>query len=198
MKKRIFYLIVIVIAIAIWISRYININAYWESTIPENYKTTTYSMDEVVHLGDNFMRYGIKANGCSLVVTDFEIIEYDKYLLRAVPLIETSYPPEKLIIVDLLLRNNGTAANKIDLGAFLLHGIDQVFLSNNELIAQMNPILNNSTEILLSPDAEQRLLLFFNIREHNLSKVTFNNIDNYDMNLMVTVYPERKEVIVQS
>lgn len=198
MKKRIFYLIVIVIAIAIWISRYININTYWESTIPENYKTTTYSMDEVVHLGDNFMRYGIKANGCSLVVTDFEIVEYDKYLLRAVPLIEISYPPEKLIIVDLLLRNNGTAANKIDLGAFLLHGIDQVFLSNNELIAQMNPILNNSTEILLSPDAEQRLLLYFNIREHNLSKVTFNNIDNYDMNLMVTVYPERKEVIVQS
>ena len=79
MKKTTKWILIIVIAIllvSVWSWRYISLNEYWESTIPEEYSETVFSIGETVVFGEDIFL----PEGYALCVNSIDLQDYPERL----------------------------------------------------------------------------------------------------------------------
>lgn len=200
MKKRIICAAVVLALAAAWVWRYVSLNNYWKSTIPDNYVTERYAIGDTVAFEDNNIQYKVQAEGYSLRVDGFQIADYETYMAENHITLEPKHPnpPDKIALVTVTLFNEGnTEEIPINFADFALYGIDQMFSLDYTLTPAMNPVLQGYTGTRLQAGGEHQFVLVYAIYKMYLSNSTWANLDGYDMYFRVTAYPETKEVKVQ-
>lgn len=201
MKKKILCVAAVAVLLAgAWIWRYISLNRYWESTIPDNYVTEEYAIGDTVAFGDNNIVYKVKADGYALRVDDFRICEYTDFIEEngITPDLRFFTPPERVGLLRITLFNESNGAeDPVDFLNFALFGIDMYFNHDYTLTSAMNPVLQGSTGTRLRVGEECSFVLVYDFREFFLSGTVWNNLEDYDLYFRVTSYPVTQDVKVQ-
>lgn len=198
--KRFGIIIVIIALCVLWAVRYINLNAKY---INRHIETIEFKIGEVVTFDEDYIAWGMNANGYSLRVDDFRIIEYDEsILLLPSTNIDVAYndympTPERVGLVTITLLNDYSDAEGIWLPELILHGIDMYSDLNLELLSVLNPILNDSLGVTLFPNTEHSFILPYNLRKMHYNSHTWSNMDDREFLLQITRFPKTKEIVVQ-
>lgn len=198
MKKRYIVLVITLLLVAAgWIWRYNSLNKYYKD-ISADTKKVIYDICDVVPFEDDRMEGWKQANGYSLKVDRFEIVDSQDFIDKIGFAPNDAYfPCEKIAVVYITLFNEESDADGIMLTELSLCGIDQVLNLNWDLLLAANPILEGNMGIKLAHNSECGLILPFSLFEKYFSGVTWNNIDNYELFLELTIYPAQKKVKVQ-
>lgn len=198
MKKNTKWILIICavfLLIAGWTWRYISLNEFWKSTIPDEYTKTVFSIGETVTFGKDIFL----PEGFALRANDFTTVDYNDYLADNNIFLERTptNPPDKLALIGITLSNVGSEEKGIGLMDFSLHGIDAFFSANLDLLAASNPILGGNVGVTLRPGESCDFVLVYEIRDEYLSRHTWNNFDSYALYLTTTVYPAQQEIKIQ-
>lgn len=198
MKKRYIVLVITLLLVAAgWIWRYNSLNKYYKD-ISADTKKVIYDIGDVVPFEDDRMEGWKQANGYSLKVDRFEIVDSQDFIdmVGFIPN-DAYFPCEKIAVVYITLFNEESDAAGIMLTELSLYGIDQVLNLNWDLLLAANPILEGNMGIKLAHNSECSLILPFSLFEKYFSGATWNNIDDYELFLELTIYPAQKKVKVQ-
>lgn len=106
------------------------------------------------------------------------------------------YKPEKLALCYITLSKETSEDLGVMLTELKLHGIDQVVGMDWDLLLKLNPILEGNYGIALLDYSECELILPFDLYQDFFSAHTWNNIDEYEMFLRMTIWPEEIKVKV--
>ena len=198
MKKRYVVLVIVLLLISVgWVWRYSSLNKYYKDISADTEKII-YDIGDVVPFEDDRMEGWNQANGYSLKVDRFEIVDSQDFIdkIGFTPN-DTYFPSEKIAVVYITLFNEESDADGIMLTELSLCGIDQVLNLNWDLLLAANPILEGNMGIKLAHNSECGLILPFSLFEKYFSGATWNKIDNYELFLELTIYPAQKKVKVQ-
>ena len=198
MKKRYIVLVITLLLVAAgWIWRYNSLNKYYED-ISSDTEEVIYDIGDVAPFEDDRMEGWKQANGYSLKVDRFEIVDSQDFIDKIGFAPNDAYfPCEKIAVVYITLFNEESDADGIMLTELSLSGIDQVLNLNWDLLLAANPILEGNMGIELAHESECSLILPFSLFEKYFSGATWNKIDNYELFLELTIYPAQKKVKVQ-
>lgn len=194
--KRGVLVVIFVFLAAVWIWRYISINAFYNAYAKS--EREVYAIGEIVPFGSDYLNKGVSAEGYSLRVDSFEIVDYEAYAERVGCSTNSSFrKPEKLGIVYLTLFNDNSSAEGVMLTDFSLHGIDNYVGMNWELLLSANPVLQGNLGIALSPNTSYTLVMPFELSRPVFSAHTWSSIDEYVFFFHMTSYPTEKDIRVQ-
>lgn len=195
-KKRIF-LIVVVCALAIaWTIRYVSLNKYWRAVLPGECKIVIFNIGEEVPFENNIMvSPNIYAKGASITVNNVQILDYQSFIEdNQIGQNRTPNRNAKLVVVlDVTFENKGEDDVTINVMDYYLHGIDQYFTVDANIMEMINP----NVIIELQTGVKFEAVLIYPISENRLSRQTWKNFDKYSLYLMATIHPERKEIKIQ-
>lgn len=199
MNRRLKYvslLVVTLILVGAWASRYVSLNNYYKS-LSDNTREV-YDINVIVPLEDDYINKGMKADGYSIRVDGFEIVEYESYVKSLSTDIPTAaLTPEKLGLVYITLYNAESDAPGIMLTELKLHGMDNYVGMNWDVLAAANPVLANGYGISLSPNTEYSIVLPFDLFEMYFGSDTWRNLEAYEFFLHVTAFPTEKDIRVR-
>ena len=185
---------VLVLASA-WYWRYDGINRYYQDYAGLGYESC--ELGETLCFGDDYIDTGLGASGYSIAAEGFKVVEYEDFA-KELGYTETMIePPERLAIVEVALKNNGSTDPGVMLPELTLHGLDFYTDMNLGLLVELNPVLEGNYGISLPDNSECRLTLPYNLRESQLSRNAWNRLDELPMLLQVTAYPTTKEIVLQ-
>lgn len=198
MKKRYIVLVIVLLLIAAgWIWRYNSLNKYYEA-ISADTEEVIYDIGDVVPFEADRMEGWKQANGYSLKVERFEIVDSQDFINTVGFIPAYNYSPcEKIAVAYITLYNEDSDADGIMLTELSMCGIDQVLNLNWDLLLAANPVLEGNMGIKLAHNSECSLILPVSLFEKYFSGDTWNNIDNYELFLELTIYPAQKKVKVQ-
>lgn len=185
---------VLVLASA-WYRRYDGINRYYQDYAGLGYESC--ELGETLCFGDDYIDTGLGASGYSIAAEGFKVVEYEDFA-KELGYTETMIePPERLAIVEVALKNDGSTDPGVMLPELTLHGLDFYTDMNLGLLVELNPVLEGNYGISLPDNSECRLTLQYNLRESQLSRNAWNRLDELPMLLQVTAYPTTKEIVLQ-
>lgn len=185
---------VLVLASA-WYWRYDGINRYYQDYAGLGYESC--ELGETLCFGDGYIDTGLGASGYSIAAEGFKVVEYEDFA-KELGYTETMIePPERLAIVEVALKNDGSTDPGVMLPELTLHGLDFYTDMNLGLLVELNPVLEGNYGISLPDNSECRLTLPYNLRESQLSRNAWNRLDELPMLLQVTAYPTTKEIVLQ-
>ena len=185
---------VLVLASA-WYWRYDGINRYYQDYAGLGYESC--ELGETLCFGDDYIDTGLRASGYSIAAEGFDIVEYEA-VAEKLGYTETLIdPPERLAIVEVTLKNDGSTDPGVMLPELTLHGLDFYTDMNLGLLVELNPVLEGNYGISLPDNSECRLTLPYNLRESQLSKSAWSGLDELSVLLQVTAYPTTKEIVLQ-
>ena len=185
---------VLVLASA-WYWRYDGINRYYQDYAGLGYESC--ELGETLCFGDDYIDTGLGASGYSIAAEGFKVVEYEDFA-KELGYTETMIePPERLAIVEVALKNDGSSDPGVMLPELTLHGLDFYTDMNLGLLVELNPVLEGNYGISLPDNSECRLTLQYNLRESQLSRNAWNRLDELPMLLQVTAYPTTKEIVLQ-
>ena len=135
--------------------------------------------------------------GYSIAAEGFDIVEYEA-VAEELGYTETMIdPPERLAIVEVTLKNDGSTDPGVMLPELTLHGLDFYTDMNLGLLVELNPVLEGNYGISLPDHSECRLTPPYNLRESQRSKSAWSGLDELSVLLQVTAYPTTKEIVLQ-
>ena len=185
---------VLVLASA-WYWRYDGINRYYQDYAGLGYESC--ELGETLCFGDDYIDTGLGASGYSIAAEGFKVVEYEDFA-KELGYTETMIePPERLAIVEVALKNDGSTDPGVMLPELTLHGLDFYTDMNLGLLVELNPVLEGNYGISLPDNSECRLTLQYNLRESQLSRNAWNRLDELPMLLQMTAYPTTKEIVLQ-
>ena len=195
--RIILFAIVIVLLAGAWLWRYISFNQFYDE-LDQKSKTIIYEIGTTVPFGDNWIQHDCHALGYSLRVDRFEIVDYDSILTEhGEDESFNSYKPEKIALVYITLSKEISEDLGVMLTELKLHGVDQVVGMDWDLLLKLNPILEGNYGIALLDYSECELILPYDLYQDFFSAFTWNNIDEYEMFLRMTIWPDEIRVKVQ-
>lgn len=179
-----------------WFWRYHTLNSYYAAM--DDSTRIVYKKGEIVPFGQDYIETGVTANGYSIRVDDFAIMDFDELLHSLSAAQNEVYTsPDAVALVYATLFNEESDAEGIMLTDFDLHGIDNYANIDWELLDLVNPILEGSKGISLSPHTEYRIVLPFALYEEYVGDDTWKKLEAYEWFLHITVYPAEKDIKVQ-
>ena len=185
---------VLVLASA-WYWRYDGINRYYQDYAGLGYESC--ELGETLCFGDDYIDTGLGASGYSIAAEGFKVVEYEDFA-KELGYTETMIePPERLAIVEVALKNDGSTDPGVMLPELTLHGLDFYTDMNLGLLVELNPVLEGNYGISLPDNSECRLTLPYNLRESQLPRNAWKRLDELPMLLQVTAYPTTKEIVLQ-
>lgn len=195
--RIILFAIVIVLLAGAWLWRYISFNQFYDE-LDQKSKTIIYEIGTTVPFGDNWIQHDCHALGYSLRVDRFEIVDYDSILTEhGEDESFNSYKPEKIALVYITLSKEISEDLGVMLTELKLYGVDQVVGMDWDLLLKLNPILEGNYGIALLDYSECELILPYDLYQDFFSAFTWNNIDEYEMFLRMTIWPDEIRVKVQ-
>lgn len=196
MKKRIFFILVIVMVLFGWIWRFVTLNKYYNDLSDQT--QIVFDDDEIVYFEDDYIDKGIKADGYWIRIDNFEILEFEEYLNReSISLPEGSEVADKVALAYVTLCNENSTDPGVMLTELMLHGVDSYCGMNWDLLFASNKGLRNNPGITLSQGREYELVLPFNLNRHLYSSTDWEKIDKYEFFLRITFFPTTKDIRVK-
>lgn len=191
--KCICVLLVIPLLASVWGYRYRTLNRYYEGL--SNVTEETFEIGEEIEFGVDYIDYGLKADGYSICVDKFEVLDYDVFKeLYGSSCKSNGRVPDKLALVSITLRNHGSSDDGVPLAELELFGVDELIFMDYELLQNLNPVLQGNLGISLADNTEFKLLLPYGLYQNNFGSETWDKIDQYDFFLQVTTHPICKVV----
>lgn len=192
--RRMLIILLLFLATAAWIWRYISLNNYYSSMSDRTKKV--YSTGEIVPFDEDFTAEDEQPNGYSLRVDSFEIVDYGSYVEKT-SISGGAYGPEKLALVHITLFNDDSDADGILLTAFQLHGIDNYMGLDRTLLTGINPVLDGYYGIRLRPGEEYELTIPYDMSSNLFGSYTWKHLNEYEFYFHITSYPTEKDILVQ-
>lgn len=198
MKKKTRALVicaVLILLAALWIWRYVTMNAYYSAL--SGSRREVYEVGEIIPFGEDHIEVNTQANGYSIRVDKFEILDLADFLSGApIPAEQVHTNPDKVAVVYITLFNDHSTAPGIMLTDLDLHGVDNYANIDWELLAAANPVLQGNYGISLSPETEYSVVLPFALYEQYFGADTWKNVNHYTWFLHITAYPTEKDIQV--
>lgn len=194
-RKCLFLSAVFLLLSVVWTWRYFSMNAYYD-----NISTITseiYEMHEEVPFSSDWIQMNMSADGYSLTVNRFEIVEYEDYLEAFGFSVDNPYPPEKLALVHVTLHNKNSDAEGVMLTELQLGGIDSIMGMDWDILTEANPILERNFGICLPVETECNLILPYDLYSANFGSATWRNIEEYNFLLRLTIWPTEKKIALK-
>ena len=194
-KRALLIMIVALLAVA-WVWRYYTLNDYYSSRSSRHQEF--FSSGDMVPFGTDYIAQSVYAEGYTLRVDDFEIVDFDEYITNlGLDIERDTFDPEKLALVYITLRNENSEAQGVMLTELELHGLDSTVGMNWSLLLSVNPVLDGNYGISLRQGSEYSLILPYNLQEEYFGYDTWRQIHEYSFWLQITGYPTQKEILVQ-
>lgn len=194
MKKSIKYMLVVVgiiMLVIIYRVQYIKANEKYKEAPVKFYRMG----EEVPFERDITMDFTME--GYSIKVNDAEVMTYEEFL-KKYNIEGTNNMPDKVYDVSVTLKNKGadekTGVNFMD---FYLQKNAAISSLEVDLYAMANPDVNGSYAVALRNDSEMEFHLPFALWKENFRRKTWDNIENYGLNFVATLYPNKKIVSLQ-
>ena len=197
--KRILILVVVLLAAGGWTWRYIALNSFYGGLNEQT--RATYSMGEVVPIGDSGTMYGMNADGYSVRVDDFAILDLPEFLEEISASEEDLMTiPDKVAVVYVTLFREGGQAPGVDLTGFWLHGVDNYATADFGLVELANPVLRGtgSCGISLSPGTEYPVVIPFGLQEQYFGGDTWRSLEDYAFFLCMSNPSGEKDVLCRT
>lgn len=196
-KFKIFLCVVIVILVTtVWCVRYVSLNSYYASV--SNNSRAVYQLGEIVSFGEDYINKDMSIPGYSIKVNRFEIQQFDEYT-KALGINQDDIysKPKKLALVHITLFNDNSVAEGVMLSEFKLHGVDNYVGLDWDILTAVNPVLQGSYGISLSPGTQYDITLPFDLYEEHFGADTWKSINEYQLFLHITAYPVEKDIKLQ-
>lgn len=153
-----------------------------------------YAIGEEVKMEEDIL-INYTMEGYTIRVDQAEILSYEEFLKKYNVEDEYTYVPDKVYDVQVTLRNiDANDETGINLSEFYVQGVAVCAGLNTNLLDQVNPQLKGMFEIALRKDSEITIHMPFGLYEENFKKSVWNNLDDFDMNFVATLYPTKKNV----
>lgn len=198
MKRKTWLIILIgTVLLGVYSFRVYALNKDYE----RNYGITdkVYDIGEMVPFGEDISVGNEILDGYSIRVDKVECMNIKdfmkKYRITADMLIEAA--PERVFAVDISIKNENSQAEGVYLPDIILHGVDFYVDWNTELINYANPELDGALGVSVTSGKEAVIHMAYNLRKMHFTNRTWNNIDNEEFWMQLTVSPNRKEIKLQ-
>lgn len=195
MKQQIKFLrllSVFIILGCLWTWRYNSLNSYYDSTFTQ-ISQKSYQLGETVPLGQNMIGGYTAAEGYTIRVDAFEILDYEEYIENTGYQVDQMFAvPEKVGLVTITLANIDSTSEGIMLTDFVLHGIDNYVGLDWNLLTVANPILQGNHGIQIPQNTEVSLTIPFDMYRSYFSSRTWNNLNEYKWYFKITSWPEKQ------
>lgn len=185
---------IIIVAIAIsaafaYRQRFISVNQEWPPTPVESY-----GIGEEVVMGKDLL-INLTMEGYTLTVNEAEILTYEAFLEKYQGEDEYTYVPEKVYDINVTLKNIDADDNTgINWNEFYLQGMAVVQSLDSNLYTIANPKVKGATSIALRKNTEMEFHLPFALIKENFRTEIWNDLNNFEMDLIATLYPVKKIV----
>lgn len=153
-----------------------------------------YSIGEEVKMEQDIL-INYTMEGYSISVNQAEVLSYKDFLKKYNAEDEYSYVPDKIYDVEVTLRNiDANDETGVNLSEFYVQGVAVCAGLDTNLLAQANPDLNGMYAIALRKDSSITIHMPFGLYEENFKKDVWNNLNDFNMNFVATLYPTKKIV----
>lgn len=191
-RKFLRFVSVFIILGCLWTWRYHSLNSYYDSTFTR-ISQKSYQLGETVSLGQNKIGGYTAAEGYTIRVDAFEILDYEEYIENTGYKVDQMFAdPEKVGLVSITLANIDSTSNGIMLTDFVLHGIDNYVGLDWNLLTVANPILQGNHGIQIPQNTEVSLTIPFDMYRSYFNSRTWNNLNEYKWFFKVTSWPEKQ------
>ncbi|MBD5545230.1 MAG: DUF5028 domain-containing protein [Lachnospiraceae bacterium] len=151
-----------------------------------------YSMGEEVKMEQDIL-INYTMEGYSVSVDQAEVLSYKEFLKKYNAEDEYSYVPDKIYDVEMTLRNiDADDETGVSLAEFYVQGVAVCAGLDTNLLDQANPDLKGMYAIALRKDSSITIHMPFGLYEENFKKDVWNNLNDFNMNFVVTLYPTKK------
>lgn len=162
----------------------------------ENIKVKKYQMGEEVKMGNDILFYG-SMKGYSLTVDSAKVLNYEEFSeVYGGNLEDINYSKaDKLYDVCITLKNSGAAG---DTGI----NFSNLYIQNSDVLASIdtfaydlaNPELAGNYAVCIRNNTEMQFHLPFHLIKGYFTEKNWDNIEKYNLNLVVTLFPTKKVV----
>lgn len=153
-----------------------------------------YSIGEEVKMEQDIL-INYTMEGYSISVNQAEVFSYKDFLKKYNAEDEYSYVPDKIYDVEVTLRNiDANDETGVNLSEFYVQGVAVCAGLDTNLLDQVNPNLKGMYEIALRKNSSITIHMPFGLYEENFKKDVWNNLNDFNMNFVATLYPTKKIV----
>lgn len=154
-----------------------------------------YGIGEEVEMGKDFL-INFTMEGYAVTVNRAEVLTYEEFLEKYSLEDVYSHVPDKVYDVEVTLANKGAEEGVgISLDEFQVQGPATGGSLDTNLLSMCNEVLEEGmTAIALRKDTEMVFHLPFGLYEENFRKKNWENLDDYEMYFVATLYPTKKVI----
>lgn len=153
-----------------------------------------YHMGEEVEMQKNIL-INYTMEGYSIKVNQAEVLSYESFLNKYQAKDEYSYPPDKVYDVEVTLKNNNADKETgINLTEFYVQGLAVCAGVETNLCDIANPDLDGAYAIALRENSEMTIHLPFGLYEESFRRNIWEDLEDFDMYLVATLYPVKKVI----
>ncbi len=195
------YGILLVIAFCLafsWMRKYKQVNDFYKEHTIKN--EIFYPANNNVKFDDDFLTLSENAKGHEICVNKFEIIDYsDVEIDWQFAEERVSTPPDRLLLIDVTLRNIDGPTSNIDISNFFLFGNDSNPQIDYEVLCKLNPeIQSDSFYVSIPQGTEQNFILPYMLFKENYRLSTWRAMDHYPFYLQITAFPNTKFICLNN
>jgi DNA-binding beta-propeller fold protein YncE len=194
-QKRILILCVVAAIVLGWLAYVIAFNRRIKAL--DEVPVENYGIGEFVSFDTNYA-YGQQLNGFEIKVLGYQISDTADYLgLYGLTLDDINYPPEKICVVDMVIKYNGDNEQAvINTSSFYMFGMDYYEGQNNEIYALANQQSGGATNIIFNKGDECELSLVYNLQKDYYTNYNWKHIENLQRKIYLTASPVQKNIIL--
>ena len=153
-----------------------------------------YRIGEEVEMEKDFL-INFTMEGYAVTVNRAEVLSYEEFLEKYDAEDEYTHVPDKVYDVEITLANKGAEESVgVSLNEFRIQGLATGGSLDRNLLMVANPALGEEVSIALRKNTEMVFHLPFGLYEENFRKKNWENLDNYEMYFVATLYPTKKVI----
>jgi hypothetical protein len=194
-RKQILILCIVVAMVLSWLAYVITFNIRIKAL--DEVTVENYSLGDFVSFGTNYS-YGQQLNGFEIKADSYRILDTADFLaLYDLTLDDVFNPPEKVCVVDVAIKYNGTDEQAaIDVSSFYTYGTDYYEGQNDEIYAIANPQSGGATGIIFHTGDECQLSLIYNLRRNYYTSHGWKHLDSLPRMLYLTASPVQRNIVL--
>lgn len=187
-----------IVLICAWLVRYRAINQDYQERWAAN-SEKTYSLGETVAIASDYLGYGITADGYTIKVNSFEIVDYKTYSSAwSYDDTDRSRIPDKVALVDVTISQQNSTAEGFPLTELSLYTRDMLMNMDWDLLDMANRVLKGNTGIRLEDGAACDIVLPFDLYKYRFTSSEWKKLEQSNIWLQITNYPARKSIKVNT
>lgn len=192
-KSHVVKLIVFAVIFALLGSVYVYRVKKVNEILPKT-ETISYKVGDTIDFGEDIM-INYPMTGYSIRVNDSNVLTYEAFIKKYNAKDEYTFVPDKIYEVNVTLNNEDAEDDiGISLYEFYLQKNGALSSVDTNMLSIANPKLDGVADIALVKNSSFDITLTFGLYDYQFDKHTWENLEDYGLNLVVTLYPTKKVV----